>query len=87
MAKPRAVSHVKGGRGAATRTVGLLGAIFSYAIRAGLRSDNPVTGIIRFADGKRERRLSDSEYKQLGYGAAASDPIWPYAIAAVNFLA
>ena len=87
MAKPRAVSYVKGGRGAATRTVGLLGAIFSYAIRTGLRTDNPVTGIIRFADGKRERRLSDSEYKQLGDGAAASDRIWPYAIAAVNFLA
>ena len=86
-AKPRAVSHVKGGRGAATRTVGLLGAIFSYAIRTGLRVDSPVTGIIRFADGKRERRLSDSEYKQLGNGIAASKGIWPYAVSAISFLA
>lgn len=87
MAKPRAVSHVKGGRGAATRTVGLLGAIFNYAIRAGLCADSPVAGIIRFADGKRDRRLSDSEYKQLGDGVAASESIWPYAISTIIFLA
>jgi integrase len=87
LAKPRAVSHVKGGRGAATRTVGLLGSIFSYAMRTGVRADNPVAGIIRFADGKRERRLSDSEYKQLGDGVAESKEIWPYAISALHFLA
>jgi integrase len=87
MAKPRALSHVKGGRGAATRTVGLLGAIFSYAIRTGLRVDSPVAGIVRFADGKRERRLSDSEYKKLGDGTGASEGIWPYAISAIIFLA
>src|SRR3984893_10059269 len=87
LATPRAVSNVRGGRGAATRTVGLLGAIFSYAMRTGLRSDSPVVGIIRFADGKRERRLTDSEYKQLGDGTVASVEVWPYAIAAVNFLA
>src|ERR1700738_1880852 len=45
LATPRAVSNVRGGRGAATRTVGLLGAIFSYAMRTGLRSDSPVVGI------------------------------------------
>jgi len=87
LAKPRAASNVKGGRGAATRTVGLLGAIFSYAIRTGLRADNPVAGVIRFADGKRERRLSDGEYKQLGDGAALSEGIWPYAISVIIFLA
>jgi integrase len=87
MAKPRAVSDVKGGRGAATRTVGLLGAIFSYAIRIGLRADSPVAGVIRFADGKRDRRLSDSEYKQLCNGIAASASIWPYAISAIIVLA
>jgi integrase len=67
--------------------VGLLGAIFSFAVRSGLRTDNPVAGVVRFADGRRDRRLSDSEYKQLGEGTGSSDKIWPYAIAAVRFLA
>jgi integrase len=87
LSKPRAVSNVRGGRGAATRTVGLLGAIFTYAMRSGLRADNPVVGIIRFADGRRERRLSNGEYWQLGEGAASSGGVWPYAVAAVRFLA
>lgn len=86
LTKPRAMSNVRGGRGAATRTVGLLGAIFSYAMRSGLRIDNPVVGIIRFADGRRERRLSNEEYRQLGEGLASSVGVWPYAIAAVRFL-
>ena len=49
--KPRGLSIVRGGRGVAGRTVALLGAIFSYAVRQGLRLDNPVHGIVRFAEG------------------------------------
>ena len=87
MDKPRAVSNVRGGRGAATRTVGLLGAIFSYGVRLGLCPSNPVLGVIRFADGKRDRRLSRAEYKDLGDGLSASVNVWPFALAAVRFLA
>jgi integrase len=87
LGKPRAVSHVKGGRGAATRTIGLLGAIFAYAVRTGLRIDNPVTGVVRFADGKRNRRLSGVEYRQLGKGTAAAAGVWRCAILMVKFLA
>jgi hypothetical protein len=29
-------------------------------------TDNPVHGTIRFADGKRERRLTDCEYQSFG---------------------
>jgi len=65
-AKKRGLANVRGGRGTASRTVGLLGSIFSYARRYRMRADNPVHGIARFTDGKRERRLSDLEYEALG---------------------
>jgi integrase len=88
-AKKRGLARVTGGRTAATRAVGLLGAIFTYSVRRRLRPDNPVRGVERFADRKRERRLSDEEYAALGKGlrkAEAAD-IWPPAIAAARFLA
>jgi integrase len=51
--------------GSARRNVGLLGAIFSYAVKRKLRPDNPVHGVDKPADVKRMRRLSESEYAQL----------------------
>jgi integrase len=88
LAKKRAVSHVRGGKGAASRTVGLLGAIFAYAVRKRMIAENPVRGVIRYADGKRERRLSDAEYAALGRGLAKmAETMWPAAIAAARFLA
>ena len=88
-AKNRGLANVRGGRGTATRTVGLLGAIFAYAIRHRMRSDNPVHGVMRFADGKRERRLSDEEYKALGKALrkAEAASMWPAAAAVTRFLA
>jgi integrase len=51
--------------GQARRTVTLLGAIFSYAIKHKLRETNPAHGIEKPADVKKTRRLSDAEYSQL----------------------
>jgi integrase len=87
--KPRGLARVRGGRGTATRTMGLLGAIFAYAVRHRMRTDNPVHGVTRFADGKRQRRLSDDEYNALGDALrqAHSENIWPAAVAAARFLA
>jgi integrase len=87
--KKRGLANVRGGKGTASRTVGLLGAIFSYALRHRMRPDNPVRGVTRFADGQRERRLSDAEYKMLGAALkkAASEQVWPAAIGAIHFLA
>jgi integrase len=87
--KRRGLALVRGGRGTATRALGLLGAIFTYAMRRGLRSDNPVHGVIRFADGRRERRLGDDEYAALGgvLRQGEAQRIWPAAIAAARFLA
>jgi integrase len=101
--RKRGLSNVRGGKGVATRTVGLLGAIFAYAIRKRLRTDNPVHGVTRFADGRRERRLTDDEYAALGRGLvlvaqpkpgkAGGKPrktdggMWPPAVAVVRLLA
>lgn len=87
--RSRGLANVRGGKGAATRTVGLLGAIFSYAVRRRSRVDNPVRGVVRFADGRRERRLSDDEYGLLGDALrqAKRNGIWPPAVDAVRFLA
>jgi integrase len=87
--KPHALSNTRGGRGAASRTVGLLGGILSYAVRLGVRADNPVHGVVRPADGQRERRLRIEEYASLGDGlvAAGDDAdIWAPGLAAIRFM-
>jgi integrase len=85
--KPRGVSRIRGGKGAATRTVGLLGAIMSYAFGHGLIEVNPCSKVRRFADGRRERRLADDEYLKLGAGLkGAKGSVWPPAIACIRFL-
>src|SRR5262245_51204885 len=79
--RPRGLARVRGGKGTASRTVALLGAIFSYAVRHRMRTDNPVHGVTRFADGKRRRRLNEDEYEALGDALRqANNDIWPAAI-------
>jgi integrase len=86
--KPRGVSRVRGGRGVATRTIGLLGAIFSYAVDHHMRADNPAHRIRKYAENKRERRLSDAEYAAFGERLRqAEGTIWPQALACARFLA
>ena len=84
----RGLARVTGGRGTATRALGLLGPIFKYAIDKKLRSDNPTIGIMKHAYNERDRRVSDSEYATLG-AALRSMPktTWPPAVALTSFLA
>jgi len=64
--KTRGKRNARGGKGTATRTIGLLGAILTYGVRIGVRSDNPASGVRRYADGRKERRLTDKELRALG---------------------
>lgn len=57
---------VRGGKGAATRVVGLLGGIFSFAQRQCLRADSPCRGVKRYPDGSSERFLTTGEMSVLG---------------------
>jgi integrase len=66
---------VRGGEGTATRTVGLLGGIFSFAIDAGLLEFNPAHGVKRFKDKKGERFLSAAELKRLGDALVQAEEI------------
>lgn len=67
---------VEGGQGTATRTVGLLGGILTFAVKKELRTDNPVKGTQRFKDRKCTRYLSGSELQRLGIAIAASQAEW-----------
>ena len=57
---------VRGGKGTATRTVGLLGGILSYAVDRGIVSENVARGVKRYPDRKNERFLSEAELGRLG---------------------
>lgn len=55
-----------GGKGTASRTAGLLGAIFTFAVKRKMRPDNPVHGVQRFKDGSSQRFLSPEELGRVG---------------------
>jgi len=64
--KLRGRAIVRGGGGTATRTVGLLGGILTYAVEAGIIERNPAHGLRKPKYSVRTRRLSEAEYRTLG---------------------
>ncbi len=74
----------RSGKGAASRTVGMLGGIFSFAARKRFCAKNPVRGVERFADRKVERFLAPAELARLGETLADAErnDVNPYAVAA-----
>lgn len=86
--RKRGRAIVKGGKGTATRTVGLLGGIFTYAIEAGLLKENPVRGVKRFRDRRNERFLDAEELTRLGAALAGAEEEGenPYALAIIRLL-
>lgn len=84
----RGLARVTGGRGTSTRTMALLGAIFSFAVNRGLRPDNPVHGVAVHAYRQRSRRMSDEEFAALGEALRTMPATtWPVSVAAARFLA
>lgn len=61
----RSRSIVKGGKGAVTRTLGLLGAIFAWGMENGHVAGNPVRGVRRFADAQKKALLTGEQYRLL----------------------
>jgi integrase len=80
---------VTGGRGTASRTVGLLGGILSFAVTEGVIAVNPARGVKRPADQRREVRLTVEQYALLGQalGEAAARGENRAAITAIKLLA
>lgn len=83
---PRGRAIVKGGEGTATRCMGLLGAIFAFAVERGYREDNPVYGVKKYTEQRRERFLSGEELARLGEVMQAEEQAGtnPVAIAALR---
>lgn len=87
---------VRGGRGTATRTLGLLGSIFQWAVAHGHANSNPVRGVRRFADRQRKALLTAEQYRLLGAAIdeleakrnSAGQPVHHlYGLACIRFIA
>ncbi|MCC4231988.1 site-specific integrase [Sphingobium soli] len=88
--KLRGKSIVRGGLGAASRTVGLLGGIFSYARdELGIIEINPAHGVRKPKDAVRKRRLNEEEYRTLGriLAKAAEDQRYARTVDIIRLLA
>ncbi len=73
--KKRGRSIIKGGKGTASRTVRLLGGIFTYAVNQGYLDNNPRLGVKTFKDRSMDRFLSDAEMEQLGQALVEAETI------------
>lgn len=80
---------VEGGKGTATRTVGLLGGIMSFAVARGLRTDNPVRGVKRYPDHKGETFLNAAQLGAIGTALVDAEERGanPSAVAIIRLLA
>jgi integrase len=70
--KKRGRAIVRGGKGTASRTTGLLGGIFSYAVGEGIRADNPTRDVTRPADGRRRVHIDRALYRKIGVAITAA---------------
>ena len=89
MLKSGGRSIVRGGKGAAAKSVILLGAMFEFARGRGIVAENATRGVKKFRDNRSERFLSADELARLGKALATAEadgePV--SAIAAIRLLA
>jgi len=87
--KARGKAVVTGGPGTAAKALGLLSAIYNWAIKTGCAETNPCDGIEKPADNKKERFLTAEEYGKFGQALieAKKKGVNPVAIAALRILA
>ena len=85
----RGRSIVKGGAGTASRTVGLLGGILTYAMDAGIIDINPAAGVKKPKDQVRTRRLTEDEYRKCGeiLSEAARNPNYAITVEIARLIA
>ncbi|MCK8788132.1 site-specific integrase [Roseomonas sp. NAR14] len=77
-----------GGKGVASRTIGMLGTILEFAKSRRIIKENPARGVARLPEGKQTRFLTLAEIARLGVAMrqALDDGENPVAIAAAQFL-
>lgn len=85
--KKRGVARVRGGEGAATRTLRTLSTVFSYAVQRGYIAANPVSGVRKAPDRHSERFLSEGELGALGKALDEAEVSVPKAAAVIRLLA
>jgi integrase len=71
--KARGRSIVKGGRGAATRTMALLSAVLTHAVEEGHRAGNPARGIVLPSYERRRVHLDAERYAALGRAISVAE--------------
>lgn len=86
--KARGRAIVRGGRGTANKAVALLSAVMSFAVDRRLVDINPVLGVKKYREGRKERYLSSDEMKRLGDALeGAKGRELPGALTAIRLLA
>ena len=87
-AKARGRRIVRGGKGAAARAVAYFRMVLAFAVRQGLRKDNPAAGVKLHKTDHRERFLSPAGLARLGEALAAAerDGEHPRFVAAIRLL-
>jgi integrase len=77
-----------GGRGAATRTIGMLGTILEFGCRKKIIKENPARSVEKLAEGRQTRFLTAKEIGQLGAALAALEGAGsnPAGLTAIRFL-